>query len=248
MNLPKLNTPTYFLTIPSTKKKVKYRPFLVKEEKIMMLVKESKNQLEIIETMKDVIKACTFDKVDPNKLATFDIEYIFLQLRSKSVGEKIEINMKCVNEVEIEGEVEEPTRTKPCGGIIPFDIDISKIRVKTPKEHTNTIILDGDIGVTFKYPSVNNVYGVDNEEIVDDIEIIVDLIENIFDKDNVYDASATKREDLVEFVEGITQKQFISIKEGFFDTIPSLEHTIKYKCADCGYQGEHTFRGISDFF
>jgi len=245
MNLPKLNTPTYFLTIPSTKKKVKYRPFLVKEEKIMMLVKESKNQVEIIEVMKDVVKACTFDKLDPNKLSTFDIEYIFLQLRSKSVGEKIEINMKCVNEVDhIEDDGITKT-SKPCGGIIPFDIDISKIRVKTPKEHTNNIILDDDIGITFKYPSVNNIY---DEENVDDIEIIVDLIESIFDKDNVYEASETKREELVEFVENITQKQFIKIKKGFFDTMPSLEHTIKYKCSDCGYQGEHTFRGISDFF
>lgn len=248
MSLPKLNTPTYFLTVPSSKKKIKFRPFLVKEEKIMMLVKESNNDAEILEVMKDVIGSCTFNKIDPDSLATFDIEYIFLQLRSKSVGERIELNMKCVNEVEIPSDEGKEPQTKPCGGIIPFDIDISKIEVNTRDDHTNIIILDGDVGVTFRYPSLDNISDMNNRDNNDDIDIIVDLIENIFDKDNVYDASDTDRRELVEFIESITQKQFMKIKEGFFDTIPALEHTEKYKCSKCGYEDEYTFRGITDFF
>jgi hypothetical protein len=135
---------------------------------------------------------------------------------------------------------------RPCGGIIPFAINISDIEVKFPENHTNTIILTDDIGITFKYPSIDIMTDIDNND--DEIELIVNLIDNIFDKDNVYDAKDTSREELKEFVENITNKQFLEIREKFFETMPSLEYTAKYKCAKCGYEDEYTFRGISDFF
>jgi hypothetical protein len=248
-SLPKLNTPIHYMTIPSSKKKVKFRPFFVKEEKIMMMVKESTDVNEMADAMKSIIEACTFNKVDVNSLAIFDIEYMFLQLRSKSVGEIVELNMKCNNMVEIPKSHDHPAgvdnATKPCGGIIPFVINIADIKVNFPENHSNTIILEDDIGITFKYPSIDTMATIDSD---DEIELIVDLIDNIFDKDNVYDAKDTNREELKEFVENITNKQFVDIREKFFETMPSLEYTAKYKYVKCGYEDEYTFRGISDFF
>jgi len=253
MSLPKLSTPTHTLTIPSTKEKVKYRPFLVKEEKVMMLVKESKNAEEILNATKEVINACTFGVVNPDKLAIFDIEYIFLQLRSKSVGEMIELNMKCLNKVDLPKSDDHPAgvdaEQRECGGTVPFSIDLSKIEVVVPEGHNKSIILDGDIGITFKYPSIDIMYSIEKiDSYGGDIDLIVDLVDNIFEGDNVYDAKDTSREELIEFVESITSKQFITIREQFFDKIPTLEHTVKYTCPVCGVDSEYTFRGITDFF
>ncbi len=238
MALPVLKTPTYTITIPSTKKQVKYRPFLVREEKIMLLVKESKDPKEMLNAMKDVIKSCTFDVVDPNTLAVFDIEYIFLQLRSKSVGEHIELVMKCTNTV---GE-----DSTPCGCKIDFDIDISKINVSFPKDHSNIVMVDDKIGITFKYPSVDTI--LELEEGKSEFDILVSLIDNIFDADNVYDAKDSSHQQLSDFIESLTNKQYKKIMTTFFNTMPVLEHVHKYKCPKCDNEGSYTFRGISDFF
>jgi len=242
-NLPKLKTPTHFLTIPSKKKKVKYRPFLVQEEKILLLIKESNDEKEMVNCMKEVISACTFNKVDISTLALFDIEYMFLQLRAKSVGEEIEIPMKCKNMIpceDKEGECE-------CGNVMKFVIDFTKVRVKFPKNHTNNVIIEDDIGVTFRYPDIDDTINAKKIE-EDPIGYIASLIVSIFDKDSVHDASMIKKEDMIEWLNQLTRQQFQKIQEQFFDSMPSLEHTIKYTCSKCKKKGEYTFRGISDFF
>ncbi|RLA61613.1 MAG: hypothetical protein DRQ78_08565 [Epsilonproteobacteria bacterium] len=246
-SLPKLTVPTHFLTIPSTKKKVKFRPFLSREEKILMLVKQSTDQDEILTAMKDIINVCTYEKLDIDRLAMFDIEYIFLRLRAKSVGEVIEIDMKCTNEVEIETEVEEPTKTKPCGNLIPFAINIENINVSTPKDHTKIIKLQKDIGITLRYPSVSDLKIIDDLG-TDDVSIIKYLMENIFDEENVYNIKDTSEGDVNEFMDTISSKQIEDIRKKFFYTMPSLEYKAKYKCSKCGYKGEYTFKGINDFF
>jgi len=243
-DLPKLKTPTYFLTIPSTKKKVKYRPFLVQEEKILLLIKESNDETEMINCMKEVISACTFNKVDISTLALFDIEYMFLQLRAKSVGEEIEIQMKCKNIIpSVDGEDE----GCECGNIIKFIIDLSKVKVKFSKKHTNNVIIENDIGITFRYPDIDDTINA-NEIEENPIEYIASLIVSIFDKDSVHDSSMVKKEDMVDWLNQLTRQQFQKIEEQFFDSMPSLEHTIKYTCNKCKKKGEYTFRGISDFF
>ena len=271
MNLPKLTVPTFFLTIPSTKKKVKFRPFLSREEKILMLVKLSEDNDEILQAMKDIVDVCTFNKLDVNKLALFDIEHIFLQLRSKSVGEIIEIDMKCNNMIDIPVPEDNPDDVDPddvdpdvvdpnvidpnvidpkqraCGGLIPFAINIKDIKVNKPKDHTNVIQLQDDIGLTLRYPSIEDLKMIDENK-SDDVEIIKNLIENIFDKDNVYDIKDTSEEDLQEFMEMISSKQLEDIRKKFFYNMPILEYTVKYKCPECGFKGEYTFKGINDFF
>lgn len=250
-SLPVLSVPTFFLTVPSTKKKVKFRPFLSKEEKILMLVKQSENSEEILQAMRDIIHVCTFEKLDSENIALFDIEYIFLQLRAKSIGEIIDIDMKCANEIELPMADDHPKgedpKTKPCGNLIPFSIDISDINVTFDEEHSNVIHLEDDIGITLRYPSVSDLKMIEDNS-KDDIEIITNLIKNIFDKENVYESTENSREDIEEFMANMNSKQIEDIRNKFFYHIPTLEYTAKYKCSKCGYEGEYTFRGINDFF
>lgn len=250
MGLPKLTVPTFNTTVPSTKQKVKFRPFLSKEEKILMLVKQSEDQDTILQAMKDIINVCMFEKLDVNKLAIFDIEFLFLQLRSKAVGEIIEVDMKCNNEVPdipsnwVEGD-DKPMKT--CGGLIPFAINIDDIKVKFHKEHKNVIVLEEGIGITLKYPTIEDIKMMeDNKE--SDIIIITNLLENIFDGDIVYDVKDTPKQEIIDFMDNTNSDQIEEIREKFFYTMPTLEYTAKYECSKCGNKGEYTFRGITDFF
>lgn len=245
MALPKLSIPTYSLKIPSSGKKIKFRPFLSKEEKVLMLVKQSENSAEILQAMRDITDVCTFNKLDMPQMPLFDLEYVFLQLRSKSIGEVIEIDMKCNNQVPKLGVEDE--NMVPCGGLIPFSIGIPDIQVTFPEDHTNVIKLEKDIGITMRYPSIDDMEMLeDNKQ--DDVEIIKALIENVFDKENVYEASDTKEDDLQDFVDNISSMQLEDIRKQFFYTMPFLSHEVKYKCPKCGFEGEYTFTGINDFF
>lgn len=250
-SLPKLTVPTYTLTIPSTKKKVKFRPFLSKEEKILMMIKQSKNKDEVLQAMKDIIAVCTFNKLDINILAMFDVEYIFLQLRAKAVGEVIDIDMKCANEIELPKADDHPAGVEPekkeCGNLVPFSINIEDIKVHFPKDHTNVIKLEKNIGITLRYPSINDIDILEDESKTD-VDVINHLISNIFDKDNVYEVSETPKVDIEEFIDNINPKQIEDIRKKFFYSMPSLSYTVKYKCSKCGNTGEYTFKGINDFF
>lgn len=253
MSLPKLTVPTFKLKIPSTGKEIKYRPFLSKEEKILMLVKQSDNSEMVMESMRDIINVCTFNTIDVDSLSIFDIEYIFLQLRAKSIGEIIDIDMKCNNKIDLplpEGQnewKEEDISKKLCGATIPFSINIDDIVVTTPTDHTNIIMLENDIGVTMRYPSINDVKMIE-ENADNDVNIIKELIVNIFDTDNVYEISDTSPEEFDEFVGTINAKQTEDIRKKFFYNMPTLEYVAKYTCPNCGSKGEYTFRGIHDFF
>lgn len=244
--LPVLKTPSHFLTIPSTKKKIKFRPFLVQEEKILLLIKESKDANEMINGMVDVINACTFGEVDATKLSLFDIEYIFLQLRSKSIGEEIEIPMRCRNIVKKRNDSNEPVETE-CGQKIAFNINLSDIEVTFPDNHSKNVILEDNIGITFKYPSINIADKLDIIE-SDPIQYIASLIESIFTNDSSFDVSMIKQEEVVDWLNKLTKQQYQKIQEQFFDCMPHLVHTIKYKCPKCGKEGEYAFKGIADFF
>lgn len=250
-SLPVLSVPTFFLTVPSTKKKVKFRPFLSKEEKILMLVKQSESNEEVLQAMKDIIYVCTYEKLNGDNIALFDIEYIFLQLRSKSIGEIIEIDMKCTNEIELPKADDHPAgvdaETSSCDNLIPFSININDINVEFKEEHSNVITLENDIGITLRYPTVGDLKMIEDNS-KDDVEIITNLIENVFTKDDVFDASETSREDIDEFMTNVSSKQIEDIRKKFFYNMPSLEYTAKYKCIKCGTESEYTFRGINDFF
>jgi hypothetical protein len=242
MSIPKLSVPTYYVTVPSNKKKIKFRPFLAKEERILLLIKQGENITEMLRAMKDIIKFCSFEKLNTLDLSLFDIDYIFLQLRSKSVGEIIEFEMACTEEVEKDGKMEK------CNGTIPFKINLSDIKVDFPKEHKTTFIIQDDIGIELSYPNLEQLERFEKNEDLDDISVIKETIKWIFDADNIYPIEEITEEELDEFVGTIPINKINEIRESFFMHMPALRHTVKYKCLKCGKEGEHTFEGIADFF
>jgi hypothetical protein len=242
MSLPVLKAPVYTITIPSTKEKVKYRPFTVKEENALLQARESDDNDTQVNTMIEVLRTCTFGKVDVDKLATFDIEYLFINIRAKSVGETVDISMKCRHVID---DTTDPV--KRCGGIIPFSINLTEIKVNIVKKHTKSVMISDKVGITFKYPSINALITSAKSD-TDALQAMVSLVESIFEGDNIMEASSYSNEDLTSFIESIPSKKFKLIQEQFVDTMPVLSKTYKYKCLKCETEGEHTFEGMQDFF
>lgn len=252
--LPKTKIPTYTLTVPSTGEEIKYRPFIVKEEKMLLMAKESGDEKEMIDAINSIVNGCTFEKINSETSPIFDLEFIFIKIRSKSVNNISKIKMECTNMVELPKDFDHPAgveaEKKECGNDIIFEIDLDSIKVSFPEGHSKSVVLDEEtgIGISFKYPSMS-MYGI-----YKDIEgefttnQIIPLIDFIFDKDNVYQASTVSKEDLIEFIDGLTRDQYKKILKDFFSTIPTLKHTEKYKCSKCKIEGEYTFQGIADFF
>ena len=237
MALPIITTPRYELTIPSSNQKVKYRPFLVKEEKILLLANETKDQKQIISAMSNIITNCTFGEVDVNSLATFDIEYIFLQLRSKSVGEVVDISVKC----------------KKCEAAIPLKININEVEVKKEQGISNNINIFENTGVILKYPNfdalqkLESAGGSDGKKTEELISFIATCIEKIYDDKQVYSANEHTKTELVDFLESLPQMVFSKIMN-FFNKMPHLHKMVTVKCEKCGHEDTVEFRGAQDFF
>lgn len=237
MALPVINTPTFELTVPSTKKKVKFRPFLVKEEKALLIAQQSDEPTAMMHTLKDIIKSCSNGKVDVDSLATFDVEYIFCQLRSKSVGEVVELFFNCLACNDPKGRVKIP-------------IDLSKIEVTTPEGHSSDIKITDTIGIKLKYPSFELLEKLGDVK-ADDVEamfdVIVESIDYVYDGDEIFAAKEQKKTDLKQFIDNLTQEQFGKIQD-FFNTMPSLEKKIDFTCPNCGHHHEDTLKGLNSFF
>lgn len=237
MALPSIATPTYDLIVPSTKQKVKYRPFIVKEEKALMIAQQSEDPQVMLNTLKDVITSCTNGKLDVNKLAMFDIEYIFIQLRAKSVGEISELMFSCL-------QCNDPKAK------IKVQIDLTQLEVAFDPEHKADIELFGDVGIKMKYPGLSVMNKMKNSK-VDDIEavfeLIVECIDCIYDNENVYPAAEQSKEELEEFINNLTQDQFAKV-QSFFETMPKLEKTVEFKCPVCGYDHKQVLQGLEGFF
>ena len=232
MALPTLSTPTYELTIPSNKKKIKYRPFLVKEEKVLLLALESEDDKEIANAMKGLIKSCVLTKgIDPDELATFDVEYIFLNIRGKSIGEDIDVKMVCPDD----GTTEITTK-------IPID----KIKVRFTKGHTNQIQISDDLWVEMKYPNIDSL-AIQEETVEDTFKLVSKSIKKIYNAEDVWDSSTTTDDEFMSFIESMNSKQFSKIQE-FFTTMPSLKHTVKIRNPNTKVQSEYTIEGLSNFF
>lgn len=236
MPLPKLVTPTYELELPSTGQKIKYRPFLVKEEKILLLAMESEDEKQMTEAVKTILKNCIQTaKIKIEDLALFDIEYLFLNIRGKSVGEEIELNVTC-----------------PDDGVtvVPFSIDIDDIKVSKEKDHTNIIDMGGGVSVVMKYPSMdlfikNNIS--QNSNVDDVFEIAASCISQVVQGEDVYESSNFSKKELLEFLEGMSTQQFMSIQK-FFETMPKLSHTITVKNPETGVDNEVVIEGLASFF
>ena len=237
MALPKIEVPTYELTLPSEDKKIKYRPFLVREEKILYIAMETGQNKEMINALKDVVGACTFDVLNVDRLPIFDIEYLFLQIRAKSVSEVTKFRAICPDDGKTYVETE---------------VDLTKVEVQVDDEHTNRIILDTqrNLGLVLKYPTLKNYdigRGLDNIEIDKVFNILIDCIDHIFEGDKIYPAKDTSKQELKDFIEGLPQDAFTKIKS-FFDTMPKLKHEIEVTNPNTNVTSKIVLTGIADFF
>ena len=217
MALPKLNTPTYELEIPSTDEKIKFRPFLVKEEKILMMALETKDNAQIISAVKDIVSECTFNKLNISTMPMFDVEYIFLQIRSKSVGEVSKVKILCPDDNKTYTNVE---------------IDLNEVKVQVEDGHTNKIELTDSMGIIMTYPNIDSFSenGIQDINASNMLDVIGTCILQIYEDkgEKVYEAKDQTKKELVEFIEQLNTKQFQDVQK-FFDTMPRLKHTIKVK-------------------
>ena len=232
MSLPKLNAPTYEMEVPSTKEKVKYRPFLVKEQKMLMIAQESQDPNMMANTMCDLIESCCEGVKGAEKMPTFDLEYMFLQLRAVSVGGDVELEMLCQDDNE----------TK-----VPVTVKLDELKVTELPNHKKEVMITDKIGMTFRYPSLVDVakYSKDGMSNVDvTFGIIQDCLVNIFDENEVYDEH--NKDELQEFVEQMTTEQFEEV-QGFFDTMPKIRHTVEVKNPNTGVVNEVHLEGMQSF-
>ena len=236
MPLPQIATPTYELVLPSTGKKIKYRPFLVKEEKILIIAMESQDDKQIAEAVKDVLGSCILTKgISIDKLSTFDIEYLFLNIRGKSVGETVEVMITCPDD----------NTTK-----VPVTVNLDEIQVKRSDDHDIDINLDGKLSMRMKYPSmgefVKNNFNVEMK-VEDTFDMVCSCIEQVFSEDESWAASDCTKKELLDFLEQLDSSQFKKI-EKFFDTMPKLSHTIKVTNPKTKVESDVVLEGLNAFF
>ena len=237
MALPKLNTPTYELEIPSTDEKIKYRPFLVKEEKILMMALETKDNAQIVNAVKDIVTECTFNKINISTMPMFDTEYIFLQIRSKSVGEVSKIKILCPDG---DGKT-----------YADVEINLDEVKVQVGNDHTNKIELSDDMGVIMTYPNIDSFAdsGIQDITASNMLEVIGTCILQIYEEkgEKVYESKDQTKKELNDFIESMNTKQFQDIQK-FFDTMPKLKHEIKIKNPKTKKESKVTLTGLNDFF
>ena len=237
MPLPKINTPTFELELPSTGKKVRYRPFLVKEEKILVMAMESEDAKQITDAIVQILNDCILTRgVKVDKLSIFDIEYLFLNIRSKSVGETVEVNVTCPDDGETQ---------------VQMEIDLDSIKVKKNKSHRNTIKLDNDLSMKLKYPSLDQFiesnFDSGMSEVSQSLSVISSCIDMIYNEEESWSASDSTKKELEEFLEQLNTKQFKQV-EKFFDTMPKLSHTIVVKNPKTEVESEVVLEGLASFF
>ena len=236
MALPKLTTPTYELEIPSTDAKIKYRPFLVKEEKILMMAMESKASADITQAVKDIVSECTFNKVKIDDMPMFDVEYIFLNIRSKSVGEVSKLKLLCPDDKKTYADVE---------------VNLNEVKVQVGDDHTNKIDLGNGMGMIMKYPTIDSFKesGIKDINPSNMLEVITTCILQIFEDEGkkVYDTKDQTQKEVTEWIEGLNTKQFQDVQK-FFDTMPKLKHEITIKNPKTKVESKIMLNGLNDFF
>ena len=237
MALPIIETPRYELTLPSSDVQVQFRPFIVKEEKVLLIAMESKDNNEIINATKDILKACTFDKLDIDTLPMFDIEYLLLQIRGKSVGEVAKFKVICPDDKQTPTDVE---------------LDLSTINVQVDDDHSNKVVIDEkrELGLVLNYPSLGITkagFDVNKENVDTMFKVVANCIDHIYEGEKTYPAKDSTQKELITFLEGLSQEAFLKIKK-FFDTMPQLRHEVEVTNPKTGIVSKVTFKGLQDFF
>ena len=233
MALPKLDTLTYELTLPSTGEEIKYRPFLVKEQKALMIAQESEDDKQIQDAFAQIIDACTFGEIDAYTMPMFDIEYVFLQLRGKSIGEKVKLNLLCPDD--------EKTR-------VDVEINLEDVGIQMVEEHTNIIQLTDDISVIMKYPTLSDMSGFgDAGEVTSVFTMMKRCINEIHDKETIYNKVDISEKDLDEFIDSMSTENFQNFS-AFFETMPKLQHMVTVKNPKTKKKNEVLIEGLQSFF
>jgi len=236
MALPKLEVPIYELTVPSTDEKIKYRPFLIKEEKILLIAMESGANEDVIQAVKQIVSECTFNTLKLGNMPMFDVEYIFLQIRSKSVGEVSKLKILCKDDGKTYANVE---------------VDLTEIEVQVNDDHTNKIELTDEMGVIMRYPTIDSFSTAGISDITADnmLDVIVACIEKIYDKkgEEVYDSKDSSKKELMDFVEQMNTQQFQDVQK-FFDSMPKLRHEITVVNPKTKVENKVALSGLNDFF
>jgi hypothetical protein len=236
-SLPTPSVPTYEVELPSTGKKIKYRPFLVREEKVLLLAMESENEKEIELAVKNILKSCIVSRLRVEDLATFDLEYLFLRIRAASVGEEVKLKVTCLDDNETQVDV---------------SINLLDVQVYKSENHTNKIMIDDEMGIVMKYPSMDKfvkltLLNKDLETTDEVFQMLADCIDQIFKGDEVWDTAEVNRKEVINFIESLTQNQFEKIQE-FFDTMPILRHEFSVVNPKTGIKSDYKLEGLQSFF
>jgi hypothetical protein len=236
--------PVFSINLISNGKEVKFRPFTVKEEKLFLMANESKDLKTIIDTTKQVLNNCIISEIDVDKLPIFDVEYLFLNIRARSVNEIINLNYKCNNDIKNEDDDE----THKCGHTVQIDVNVLDIKPKNDNKVENRIEITDKVGLVMRYPNFNTIKKYDDENQSEMIlKLTVDCIEYIYDGDQIYYAKDTSEEELIEFVENMQTKDLEKIKE-YFENMPKISKDLDFKCRKCGYEERITIEGLESFF
>jgi len=240
--LPKIYVPVYEIKLPSNGKAVKFRPFTVKEEKLFLMAYETADAKYSVDTIFQVLNNCVISEGDIKDLPTFDIEYLFLNLRARSVGEVVKLKYRCNNDV---GTEEDP---KKCNNSVEIELNVLEVEPTKNPNHTNKIELTKDLGIVMKYPKMSLIKdNTDTDDFNVVLELIMDCIDYIYDSNNVSYAKDASKEELTEFLDSLQSKDLEKIKE-FFDTMPKLKKKIDFGCNKCGYQENVELEGLQSFF
>jgi hypothetical protein len=236
MALPILEAPKYSVRLPSNGKTIEYRPFLVKEEKVLMMAQESDSSREMMSAMKDIVKACTFNKIDPNELTSYDLEYLFLKLRAKSVGETTTIKIKC----------------DKCDTYVPVEVNLEDVEIPVVSDKPVNIMLNDTVGITMRHVRVRDLASLtDEKKSSADIfsDSIIASIHAIFDSNGVYLTDETKKEELVNFVSSLSRSHMKQIEE-YIAATPKISMKVKFTCTneECKHENEVTLTGVKSFF
>jgi DNA-directed RNA polymerase subunit M/transcription elongation factor TFIIS len=236
--------PIYEVKLISNGKKLKFRPFTVKEEKLFLMANQGEELDNVVDTIKQVINNCVLDEFDIDSLPLFDIEHIFLNIRARSISEIVNLQYKCNNTVANEETKEE----KECGNVIKIELNVLEIEPIKQEGHSNKIEITEKMGVVMRYPSFETIKKFNAEDEADSIiKITVDCIDYIYDPDSIYYAKDFTEDELVEFVESMQAKDLEKIKF-FFDTMPKMKKDVDFKCNKCGYEEKIEIEGIQNFF
>jgi hypothetical protein len=242
MALPKIDVPIFDLKLPSTGKKIKFRPFTVKEEKLFLMATQDNDSKTAFSTVIQVLNNCILSEIDIEKLPMFDVEFIFLNLRARSIGEVVDLSYKCNNEVQGS---DGPSK---CNNVVNIKMNLLEIEPTIDETHSNKVELTDKMGIVMKYPSIEflgNELGDDEFDVV--IDLIVDCIDYIYDENQIYYAKDSTREELIDFLDSLQSKELEKIKE-FFDTLPKIKKDLDFKCGKCGHEEKIVLEGIQSFF